>query len=82
MTTCVPAFAVCMCEISCSPFNKKRRTELGDEIAAEEARAAKDGRDMSCYRTAPCRTLRDDRGASRQGKQVVQGPLVSGEKDK
>ena len=56
MTTCVPAFAVCMCEISCLIAllrRKKKHTELGNEIAAEEARATKDGRDVTCYRTAP-----------------------------
>ncbi len=37
-------------------FNEKR-TELGDEIATEEACTAKDGRDVPSYRTAPCRTL-------------------------
>ena len=45
---------------------KNTRTELGDEIAAEEARAAKDGRNVPCYRTASSRTLRNDRWSSRE----------------
>src|SRR6266571_8755025 len=79
ITTCVPAFAVCHPAVRYrAQASKKKRTELGDEIAAEEARAAKDGRDVPCDRTAPCRTLRDDRRPAGQGKKFVQGPLVPG----
>ena len=53
-------------------------TELGDEISAEEARAAKDGRDVPCYRTAPSRTLRDDRRPAGEREHIMQGPLVQG----
>ena len=57
---------------------KKTPTELGDEISAEEAGAAKDGRNMPCYRTAPRRTLRNDRRPARKGEHIMQGPLVAG----
>ena len=63
MMTCVPAFAVCVGHQDTFPllFQKNTHTELGDEITAEEACAAKDGRNVPCYRTTPSRTLRDDR---------------------
>jgi hypothetical protein len=44
------------------------RTELGDKIASEKARTAKNGRDMPCYGAAPSRTIRDDRWLVRQGE--------------
>ena len=43
--------------VTTRPLPKNTRTELGDEIAAEEARASKDGRNVPCYSTAPSRTL-------------------------
>ena len=79
MTTCVPAFAVCrlLDDVpTTSLLPKKTPTELGDEISAEEAGAAKDGRDVPRYRTAPRRTLRDDRRPTRKGEHIMQGPLV------
>ena len=68
--------------LSPPPPSTKKHTKLSDEIAAEKARAAKDGRDVPCNCTAPCRTLRDDRRPARQGKQIVQAPLVSDKEEK
>ena len=43
------------------------RTELGNEIATEKPRAAKDGGNVPRYRTTPRRTIRDNRRAVGQG---------------
>lgn len=73
----------CLCCVSALDIvpttpSKKTPTELGDEISAEEARAAKDGRDVPCYRTAPSRTLRDDRRPTGEREHIMQSPLVQG----
>jgi hypothetical protein len=51
------------------------RTELGDKIASEKARATKDGRDVPGYRTATSRAVRNDRGPLGQGEQIVYSAL-------
>jgi hypothetical protein len=45
----------------------KIRTELGNEITSEEARAAKHGCDVPRYCTTPRRTIRDNWRVARQG---------------
>jgi hypothetical protein len=45
----------------------KIRTELGNEIATEETRASKDGRNVPRYCATPRRTMRDNWRVVRQG---------------
>jgi hypothetical protein len=47
-------------------WERKIRTELGNEITSEETRAAKDGRDVPRYCTTPRRAIRDDWRVIRQ----------------
>lgn len=55
------------------------RTELGNEIAPEETRAAKDGRDVPRDRTTPGRAIRDDWRAV--GQDVYSTLELQGKKD-
>jgi hypothetical protein len=48
-------------------WERKIRTELGNEITPEETRAAKYGRDVPRYCTTPGGTRRDDGRVVRQG---------------
>lgn len=61
--------------VSAEVGGETKRTELGDKIASEKTRAAEYCRNVPCDRTAPSRTMRDDRWPVGQGKQVVHSAL-------